>query len=232
MKVAAVVPAAGRGLRFRAEGRRKQFRELAGVPVLERACGALRADPAVGTLVLALPADVAEDPPAWLSAIADRVVAGGASRRESVARAVEAVEGADVVLVHDGVRPLLEADLVRRVREVAGGGAVVPVLPLRDTVKEVDEQGRVVRTLDRDRLRRVQTPQGFPRELLVRVHRRAAEEGWEVTDDASLCERAGHPVRTVPGDPENLKVTTPEDMARAERILARRGSRDRATGGR
>jgi len=190
--------------------------------VLERSCRALRADPEVTMLVVAIPADVREDPPAWLARLADRLVAGGETRRESVSRAVAAVEDADVVLVHDGVRPLLRPELVRRVREGAAEGPVIPVLPLRDTVKEVDGDGRVVRTLDRRRLRRVQTPQGFPLEILREVHRRAEEEGWTVTDDASLCERAGIPVRTVPGDPDNLKVTTPGDLERARRILARR----------
>lgn len=219
MKVVAVVPAAGRGLRFDAAGRRKQFRELDGVPVLERACRGLRADPGVVRLVVALPADVAEDPPGWLVAVADEVVAGGETRRASVARALGAVADAEVVLVHDGVRPLIRCDLVRRIRAAAAERPVVPALPLRDTVKEVDGQGRVVRTLDRGRLRRVQTPQGFPLAVLRRVHRQAEREGWRATDDASLCERAGITVGTVPGDPTNLKVTTPEDLDRARRIL-------------
>lgn len=222
MRAAAVVPAAGKGVRFGRRGRRKQFRELAGTPVVLRACRTLGRDPAVDWLVLVLPPDVAEDPPPWCDGVADRVVAGGESRRASVWAGLEAAPGeADVILVHDGVRPLVTPRLVRAVREAAEEGPVVPVVRIRDTVKEVDAEGRVVATLDRDRLRRVQTPQGFPAGTLRKVHRRAREEGWEGTDDASLCERAGEAVATVPGDPRNLKVTTPSDLARAEWLLGR-----------
>lgn len=217
-----MVPAAGEGVRFGREGRRKQFRELAGAPVVLRTCRALGGDPAVAWLVLVLPPDVAGDPPGWCAQVADRVVAGGATRRASVAAGLDAVPGdAEVILVHDGVRPLVAPGLVRAVRKAAPAGPVVPVLRIRDTVKEVDGEGRVVATLDRDRLRRVQTPQGFPAGTLRRVHRRAREEAWEGTDDASLCERAGEVVSTVAGDPRNLKVTTPADLARAEWLLGR-----------
>lgn len=216
-----MVPAAGEGVRFGGRGRRKQFRELGGTPVVVRACRALRADSRVAWLVLVLPPDVAANPPAWSASIADRVVSGGSSRRESVARGLEATpDDAEVVLVHDGVRPLATPGLVRGVLDAATDGPVVPVLPIRDTVKEVDRAGRVVETLDRERLRRVQTPQGFPSEVLRRVHRRAREEGWDGTDDASLCEREGITVGTVPGDPRNLKVTTPADLALAAWLLA------------
>lgn len=225
MTAAAVVAAAGEGVRFAAPGRRKQFRALDGRPIAERSCRALRADPGVGFLVLVLPADVAGEPPGWATEAADRVVAGGDSRRASVARGLDAApDGAGVVLVHDGVRPLVTADLVARVRRAARAGPVVPVLPVRDTVKEVSAEGRVVRTLDRSRLRRVQTPQGFPAAELRRAHRRARDEGWSATDDAGLCERAGLTVSTVEGEPRNLKITTADDLARAEWLLRRPGS--------
>ena len=131
-------------------------------------------------------------------------------------------DDAGAVLVHDGARPLVTRELAARVlTAVRDGAAVVPAVALRDTVKEVDGEGRVVRTLDRRRLRRIQTPQGFPGELLRRAHR---EVGPDVpaTDDASLCEALGAEVRTVAGDPENLKVTTPGDLERAAWILQRR----------
>lgn len=228
MTAAAVVAAAGEGARFGGRGARKQFRDLAGRPVAERSCRALRAGDGVGFVVLVVPGDVAGSPPAWATEAADRVVAGGDSRRASVARGLDAApDDAGVVLVHDGVRPLVGPDLVGRVRRAARGGAVVPVLPLRDTVKEVSEEGTVVRTLERSRLRRVQTPQGFPAAELRRAHRRARAEGWTATDDAGLCERAGIAVSTVEGDPDNLKITTTDDLARAEWLLRRR----RADGG-
>lgn len=227
MTTTAIVAAAGEGVRFGARGPRKQFRALGGRPIAERSCRAMRADSGVEYVVLVVPADVAEAPPAWATEAADRVVAGGDSRRASVARGLDAApEGTGVVLVHDGVRPLATADLVERVRRAAGGGAVVPVLPLRDTVKEVSESGTVVRTLDRSRLRRVQTPQGFPAGELRRAHRRARAEGWAATDDAGLCERAGLTVSTVDGDPRNLKITTADDLERAEWLLRRQGPED------
>lgn len=231
MTAAAVVAAAGEGVRFGREGPRKQFRTLHGRPVAERSCRALRADAGVRFVVLVVPAEMVDAPPGWARDAADRVVGGGDSRRASVARGLDATpDSADVVLVHDGVRPLVTADLVRRVRRAAAVGPVVPVLPLRDTVKEVSEVGTVVRTLDRNRLRRVQTPQGFPRDALLRAHRRARAEGWSATDDAGLCERAGMEVATVDGEPHNLKITTADDLARAGWILDHRAPEDGGAG--
>lgn len=218
MTVAAVVVAAGRGERF-GGGKPKQFVELAGEPVAARACRPFLEEPGVGGVVLVLPSDVAEAPPAWVARLDVHVVAGGESRRESVLRGLASLdETVGTVLVHDGVRPLVTGALVRRVLSATGSGAVVPVLPVRDTVKEVEDD-RVVRTLDRSRLRLVQTPQGFAREALARAHREV-EPAERATDDAALLEAAGVAVRTVPGEEGNLKITTPEDLARAERMLA------------
>lgn len=225
MSAGAVIVAGGRGVRFGEEGPRKQFRELSGVPLAARACRPFLDVPDVEIVVLVVPPDVAAEPPGWVRRLEVTVTAGGAERRDSVARGLaELPAGVRTVLIHDGVRPLVTVDLVARVLSAAAAGSgAVPVLPLRDTVKEVREDGRVVRTLERSRLRRVQTPQGFPQEELRRAHR---EVGSDVpaTDDASLCEAAGLEVRTVAGDPENLKVTTPEDLARAAWILERRGA--------
>lgn len=225
MSAAAVIVAGGRGVRFGEAGPRKQFRELAGVPVAARACRPFLDAPGVEVVILVVPPDVAAEPPGWVRRLEVTVTAGGAERRDSVARGLaELPGGVATVLVHDGVRPLVTLDLVERVLSAAAGGSgAIPVLPLRDTVKEVREDGTVLRTLERSRLRRVQTPQGFPVEALRRAHR---EVGADVpaTDDASLCEAAGLEVRTVAGEPENLKVTTPEDLARAARILDRRAA--------
>lgn len=225
MRPAAVVVAAGRGRRFERGGIRKQYRELDGRAVAERACRPFIAEPRVGSLVLVLPPDDLEDPPGWARSLPARLTAGGGTRRDSVRRGLEALEGEpESVLIHDGARPLVTRGVIGRVLDAVREGPVVPVLPIPDTVKEVDGSGRIVATLDRSRLRRAQTPQGFPRELLLRAHREAGE-GVEATDDAGLCERLGVEVRTVPGEPGNLKITTPEDLDRARRLLADREAR-------
>ena len=229
MSVGAVVVAAGRGERFGASGR-KQFLELGGRPVAERATRPFRDDPEVAEVVLVLPPESAADPPGWATGTGMRLVAGGDSRRESVARGLQALSGSvSRVLVHDGVRPLVSGALVHRVLEALGEAAVVPALPVRDTVKEVSES-RVVRTLDRSRLRRVQTPQAFLREALERAHREVPIDA-PATDDAALVEAIGRPVRVVDGEESNLKITTPEDLARAEWLLSRAATGTFGAGG-
>lgn len=204
-------------------GTRKTFLELAGQPILLRAIRPFLETPGVECVVVAVPPDVAARPPAWLTG-ADprvRVVAGGATRGDSVAAALAALPPeVEVVLVHDGARPLVARDLAERcLRAAAAGRAVVAGVPAVDTLKEVDARGRVVRTPPRGRYWHAQTPQAFPRSLLERAHRRAREEGIEATDDASLVERLGSEVELVEGSPRNLKVTRPEDLVLAERLL-------------
>lgn len=143
------------------------------------------------------------------------VVAGGETRTQSVRRALAAVpDDVEHVLVHDAARPFTPVAVVRRVLDAlrAGDEAVVPVLPVSDTVKSVDDEGYVVRTYDRAALRAVQTPQGFTREVLVRAY----QSGHEATDDAALVEALGVRVRTVDGDPEAAKITSPADLVAAE----------------
>jgi 2-C-methyl-D-erythritol 4-phosphate cytidylyltransferase len=139
-------------------------------------------------------------------------------------RGAAADVGTDVVLVHDAARPLtppaLTAAVVAAVR--AGHRAVVPVLPLADTVKRIDETGRVLATVDRSTLRAVQTPQGFDPELLLRAHRVAAAAGAAATDDAGLVEALGEPVHTIPGDATAFKITTPWDHRLAEFLVEER----------
>jgi 2-C-methyl-D-erythritol 4-phosphate cytidylyltransferase len=128
------------------------------------------------------------------------------------------------VLVHDAARPFVPREVIDRVLAVAARGAVaVPGVPLSDTVKETDTAGLVVRTVPRERLVAVQTPQAFPREMLETAHLRAKSDpasAAAATDDATLCERLGHPVRIVAGSPWNIKITTPEDFALAEALAA------------
>ncbi len=222
-RVAVVIAAGGAGRRM--GGVRKQYLELAGVPVLARALKPFLWHPWVEWAVVALPPDDAAAPPAWLTAHGRvTVVAGGAERTDSVRAALAAVpDEADVVLVHDAARPLVKRKLIDRVlAAVAEGVAAIPVVPVEDTIKEVDAGGRIVATLDRARLRRVQTPQAFPRALLVEAHRRALAEGVGATDDAALVERMGATVVAVEGMAENLKITGPRDLLVAEAMLRSR----------
>jgi 2-C-methyl-D-erythritol 4-phosphate cytidylyltransferase len=150
------------------------------------------------------------------------VVAGGAERQDSVARALDAVPAAiDVVLVHDAVRPFIDQALVDRVLAAASdAGAAICALPITETVKRVTDD-IVQQTVDRSGLWAVQTPQGFRAELLREAHDKARRAGLLGTDDAMLVERLGHPVRVVRGLPENIKITTPADLRRARAWAAR-----------
>ncbi|MGQ0844736.1 MAG: 2-C-methyl-D-erythritol 4-phosphate cytidylyltransferase [Sporichthyaceae bacterium] len=223
MRTAAVVPAAGRGERL-GPGAPKALREIGGVPILVHAVRALARARSVDVVVVAAPADEVAavealladyDLPAEVS-----VLSGGATRQESVRRAVASLAPeVDVVLVHDAARPLVPVELVEAVAAAvrAGAPAVVPVLPMTDTVKEVDGDA-VIRTPDRSALRAVQTPQGFARSVLEDAHRSAG--AGEATDDAGLVEALGVVVRTVPGSPEAFKVTRPIDLVLAEALIA------------
>ncbi len=224
-RAAVVVPAAGAGRRL--GGVRKPYLELAGEPMLLRALRPFLAHPALEWAVVALPAEDAADPPAWLTALDPRVrvVAGGAERTDSVRAALAALPAdCQVVLVHDAARPLVTADVVERVLAAASAGtAAIAAVPVDDTIKEVEQDGSIARTLDRGRLWRAQTPQGFPRALLEEAHRRALADGIVATDDAALVERLGGRVVVVEGSAENFKITGPLDVPLAEAILRRRG---------
>jgi 2-C-methyl-D-erythritol 4-phosphate cytidylyltransferase len=227
-----VIVAAGRGVRASgAAGEEpKQYRPIAGVRMLLRALRPFASHPRIGPIVVVLPPADAASPPDWLRPLlAERlhVAAGGETRQESVARGIAALPAAvSVVLVHDAARPFADAGTIDRVLAVAEQGAcAVPALPLSDTVKETDAAGLVVRSVPRERLVGVQTPQAFPRAMLETAHQRARAEHTQApaTDDAALCERLGYPVRVVAGHPRNIKVTTPDDFALAE-LLAREGA--------
>ncbi|MDF3300384.1 2-C-methyl-D-erythritol 4-phosphate cytidylyltransferase [Streptomyces tropicalis] len=235
--VAAVIPAAGRGVRL-GPGAPKALRSLNGTPMLVHAVRALAASRAVSLVVVVAPSDGAGEVKSMLDAHAlpERtdvlVVPGGGTRQESVRLGLEALPpGHDVVLVHDAARPLVPVDTVDAVIEAVRGGAaaVVPALPLADTVKQVEPAGApgapepVVATPDRSRLRAVQTPQGFDRATLVRAHKTVT---GDVTDDASMVEQLGERVVAVPGHEEAFKVTRPLDLVLAEAVLARRRLND------
>jgi len=216
--VGVLVPAAGQGLRLGA-GPPKALRELAGEPVLVHAVRGLRSCPSVGPVVVAAPAADVEAVRALLAPYDVVVVAGGAERQDSVRAALAALPSeVELVLVHDAARCLTPVEVVERVVAAlrSGAAAVVPVLPVADTVKQVADD-RVVRTVDRAVLRSVQTPQGFQRGVLEQAHAGAAPGG---TDDAGLVEAMGTPVVCVRGADEAFKVTRPLDLLLAEALLA------------
>jgi 2-C-methyl-D-erythritol 4-phosphate cytidylyltransferase len=219
----AVVPAAGSGERL-AAGVPKAFFHLDGHTLVERAVAGLLQSGVVDRVVVAVPADRTNQAKLILGREAT-VVAGGANRSESVSRALAALaddEEPSFVLVHDAARALTPPELVVRVVEAlrAGNSAVVPVLPLSDTVKAVDANGVVLGTPERAGLRAVQTPQGFATELLLRAYERAAElSAADFTDDASMVEHIGGQVRVVEGDPLAFKITTRLDILLAQAIV-------------
>jgi 2-C-methyl-D-erythritol 4-phosphate cytidylyltransferase len=217
----AVVPAAGSGERL-AAGVPKAFYQLDGRTLVERAVEGLLKSGVVDHVVVAVPADRTDRAKLILGRDAT-VVAGGANRVESVARALEAAadpEIPDFVLVHDAARALTPPDLIIRVVELlrAGHQAVIPVLPLSDTVKVVDANGVVLGTPERAGLRAVQTPQGFATGLLLRAYQQAGTADF--TDDASLVEHIGGQVQVVDGDPLAFKITTKLDLMLAQAIVA------------
>ncbi len=221
-RVAAIIAAAGRSARM-GQGTPKVLLSLHQVPVIVRSILPFHHSPRVDEIVVvateASIERVRELVGRYGLGKVSAVVAGGLKRQQSVALGLQAVSRCDLVLVHDGARALVTLDIVERVLEAAREhGAAVPAIPVRDTIKRVEGE-RVVETLNRDELRAVQTPQAFRYALLVEAHERARADGFYGTDDATLVERLGHPVVVVPGSPENLKITTPEDLAIAEALL-------------
>jgi 2-C-methyl-D-erythritol 4-phosphate cytidylyltransferase len=221
--VAVLVPAAGSGTRL-GPGAPKALRELAGVPLLVHAVRGLIAAPSVGCVVVAAPTGGRTDVETLLRPeIPERVglwvVEGGPTRQESVALALAATPAAySIILVHDAARALTPPDQIERVAAAvrAGRPAVVPVLPVADTIKQVDAEDAIVATVDRSTLRAVQTPQGFRRDVLAAAHGSAADQH---SDDAGLVERMGVRVHTVPGSDRALKITRPVDLVIAEALL-------------
>ncbi|HEV3396848.1 MAG TPA: bifunctional 2-C-methyl-D-erythritol 4-phosphate cytidylyltransferase/2-C-methyl-D-erythritol 2,4-cyclodiphosphate synthase [Xanthobacteraceae bacterium] len=220
--VAAVVVAAGRGLRAGGD-MPKQYRHLAGEPVIRASLRLFAQHPEVGMVQPVIhPDDAARFGAAAAELKLLAPVFGGATRQASVRAGLEALAPLrpDLVLIHDAARPYASAALVTRaIAAVEATGAAIPVMPLADTVKSVDRTGRLIEaTLDRTVLRTVQTPQVFTFGPVLDAHRRAAESGREdFTDDAALAEWAGLKVAAFSGEAGNVKLTTAEDVARAER---------------
>jgi len=241
-EVGVLLPAAGRGERA-GSGELKQFRPIGGIPMLLRAIRPFAQHPRVRQIVVALPPDAAARPPAWLTDLVAerlRLVAGGATRADSVAAALAVLDReCRVVLVHDAARPFVTAETIDAVIDVAQSGVgAVAAIRLSDTLKRAHitppgEEGEgpltphpsrsslplVETTVDRQGLWRAQTPQGFPRSFLEEAYAARAALP-DPTDDAQLVERLGHPIQIVPDRTTNIKVTSPDDFILAEALAS------------
>ncbi len=225
-RVGAIIASAGASARM--GGVDKTLAQLGGEPLIARTVAVFERSPHVGSIVLM----VAERNVELVRQLADErgwakvtgVSAGGERRQDTVRLGLAALPACDWVVVHDGARPLVGGALIAEgLAAAASTGAAVPGLPAAETVKRVAAGGRVLETLDRGALVIAQTPQVFRRDLLERAHREVADD---VTDDAAMLERLGVEVRVFAGDPANVKVTTPSDLAVAEALLA--AARERA----
>lgn len=228
-RVAAVVVAAGRGQRLAAPD--KVLMPLAGQPMLAWSLEAIAATPEIGTVIVVAGEHTISAVEALVRARGFHkvvaIVPGGERRQDSVAAGLAALPAqTEVVLIHDGARPLADADLFRRCAVAAAAtGAVIAAMPVADTLKRVTDADRVISgTVDRSSLWAAQTPQAFRLDVLQRAF--AVNAGADVTDEALLCEAAGIPVQVVPSSSANLKVTHPEDVAVADALLRARTQDD------
>lgn len=225
--VGVVIVAAGLGTRLGGDTP-KQFRPLAGVPMLLRSIRPFASHPDVRGLAVVLSAEAAAAPPAWLAELSGpalRLVPGGVERTDSAMAGMAALDPeCGIVLIHDAARPFVERGVIDAVvaRAREGKGAV-PAVPVGDTLKDAaapELGGAVTRTVPRDGLWRAQTPQGFPRAFLEQAYAAARASGKTATDDAALVEAIGAPVTLVAGSERNIKVTTALDLELAERLAA------------
>ena len=220
--VGVIIVAGGSGTRA-ASKELKQFRWVFGKPMLLHSVQAFQARADVAMVVCVLPKAYVGDPPPWLfqSDIERLLVSvGGRERQESVANGLEDLPpGIEIVVVHDAARPLVtDAAIDRVIAEARTGHGAIAALPVVDTLKEVDVENRIVRTVERAHLWRAQTPQAFPRDVLLRAHAEARAAGVSATDDAALCERLGIPVVVVRGTERAMKITDEADFARADAL--------------
>jgi 2-C-methyl-D-erythritol 4-phosphate cytidylyltransferase len=226
MHTVAIVPAAGSGNRMGRE-LSKQYLSLGGMPLLVHTLNAFDRCPLVDALLVVVPPpDVeavrSEMLPRWNLKKLAGVIPGGKERQDSVRAGIEALDReTGLVVIHDAVRPFITVRLIENcIRAAVEEGAATVGVPVKDTVKEVGADGRVVRTCDRNLLWLTQTPQAFRRDIIENAHRAALRDGYRGTDDTSLVERLGIAVRMIRGDYGNIKITTPEDLVIAEALLA------------
>jgi 2-C-methyl-D-erythritol 4-phosphate cytidylyltransferase len=227
-KTVAIIPAAGAGVRMGSD-RRKQFLDLNGKPILAVTLEIFEACPLIDHIILVAPAaDLdfcrSEIVTKYGFQKVQKVVAGGDRRQDSVRLGIAAIEGTcQWVLIHDAVRPLINLPFIMDVIKAAQEyRAVITALPLKETIKETDDRGTVLRTLERNRLRLVQTPQIFRYADIRLAHQKALQEQWgHAPDDAFLVETLGIPVQVIKGLEENIKITTPHDLELAKVLLSR-----------
>jgi len=224
MRVLAIIPAAGMGLRM-GGGTPKQFLSLEGVPIFVHTLRKFAASDAIDEIFLGLRVEDMERASAEFThehfAKPVHLVPGGASRQETVAKCLaEAPPITEVVVVHDAVRPFIELDMIRQVVEAARqGGAAILGIPSVDTVKQVERQ-TILGTIPRERIVLAQTPQAFRYDLLREAVDRAQAEGFSGTDESSLVERQGHKVTILMGSDRNIKITKPSDLPLARLYIA------------
>jgi 2-C-methyl-D-erythritol 4-phosphate cytidylyltransferase len=227
-KVTVLIPAAGTGKRM-GKAQAKQFLALGDKPILAHTLLAFQRASEIDEII---PILAEEDLETCLGQIIEAyhitkvktLVVGGKERQDSVANGLHKLEkDTAIVLVHDGVRPFVTPEMIKETVDHAKKGECVTVgVPIKDTIKEVNDQGIVRHTLDRSRLWAIQTPQAFPVKALKRAYEEASRQHVYGTDDATIIERMGGPVRVLMGSYENIKITTPEDLMLAEEILKRR----------
>ncbi len=228
MRTVAIVPAAGSGNRMGRE-LSKQYLSLGGMPLLVHTLKVFEECPLVDGLLVVVPAQDVEFVRdtfllPWRLKKVDGVIAGGKERQDSVRAGIEALDGeTDLVIIHDAVRPFITIELISQcVLAAREEGAVTAGVPVKDTVKEVAPDGRVLKTFDRSLMWLTQTPQAFRRDIIENAHRAAVRDGFRGTDDTSLVERLGIAVRMIRGEYSNIKITTPDDLIFAETLLAGR----------
>jgi 2-C-methyl-D-erythritol 4-phosphate cytidylyltransferase len=220
--VGVIIVAAGSGSRAGSQ-ELKQFRWVAGKPMLLHSIQTFQARTDVAMVVCVLPREYVGDPPPWIfQSDAERLLlsVGGRERSESVANGLEDLPSeCEIVVIHDAARPLVTSETIGRViDEARQGHGAVAALPVIDTLKRVDSNGKVVETVDRFGLWRAQTPQAFPRKAIERAHREARQAARIATDDAALCEQIGLPVVVVRGSERAQKITEENDFALVEAL--------------
>ena len=220
--VGVIIVAAGSGSRTGSQ-ELKQFRWVAGKPMLLHSIQIFQARADVAMVVCVLPREHVGDPPPWIfQSDAERLLlsVGGRERSESVANGLEDLPSeCEIVVIHDAARPLVTSETIGRViDEARQGNGAVAALPVIDTLKRVESNGKVVETVDRFGLWRAQTPQAFPRKVIERAHREAREADRIATDDAALCEQIGLPVVVVRGSERAQKITEENDFALVEAL--------------
>jgi len=231
MKVVALIPAAGRGSRMGAR-EKKPYLSLSGKPILAYTLSECEKCSLIDEIILVVSESEIEYSrisivEAFKFKKVSKIIAGGLKRQDSVWEGLKALKNDyELVMVHDGVRPFVSQKILEKsIYETLHYKATVVAVPVKDTIKIVSKQGEVLETIDRSRVWMIQTPQTFKHDILKKAYEKAIKDGFYGTDDASLVEKLGIKVKIIPGFYENIKITTPEDLALGEVILKRRTSK-------